>query len=51
MFWSTMVHGVEYVEEGLKRYQERAAQSQQRALASLARKHGMHLVPITATAS
>lgn len=49
MFWNTMVHGVEYVEEGLKRYQERAAQSQQRALASLARKHGMHLVPITAT--
>lgn len=51
MFWNTMVHGAEYVEEGLKRYQERAAMSQQRALASLARKHGMSLVPITTAAA
>jgi hypothetical protein len=51
MFWNTMVHGLEYVEEGLKRYQERAALSQQRALASLARKHGMLLVPAAATAN
>lgn len=51
MFWNTMVHGLEYVEEGLKRYQQRAALSQQRALASLARKHGMVLVPAAAAAT
>jgi len=46
MFWNTMVHGVEYAEEGLKRYHARAALSEQRALAGLARKHGMQLVPV-----
>lgn len=51
MFWSTMVHGIDYVEEGLKRYQERALMSEQRALAALARKHGMHLVPTPTAAS
>jgi transposase len=44
MFWQTMVHGTEYVEEGLRRYQERAALSEQRVLVKLARKHGMQLV-------
>ena len=44
MFWQTMVHGAQYVEEGLKRYQMRAAISEQRVLNKLARKHGMQLV-------
>lgn len=43
MFWRAMVHGTDYVEEGLKRYQERASISEQRVLAKLARKHGMQL--------
>jgi len=50
MFWRTMVYGTEYVEEGLKRYQERAILSEQRVLVKLARKHGLHLVADTAPA-
>jgi transposase len=45
MFWRMMVHGVQYVEQGLAKYQLRAAHSEQRVLAKLARKHGMQLVP------
>jgi len=51
MFWQMMVHGVEYVEHGLKKYQARAALSEQRVLQKLARKHGMELVPCPATSS
>jgi transposase len=51
MFWRTMVHGTDYVEEGLKRYQERASLSEQRVLAKLARKHGMQLTPTCAPAT
>ncbi len=47
MFWNTMVHGVDYVEQGLSEYQQRAATSEQRVLAKLARRHGMQLVPQT----
>jgi hypothetical protein len=35
---------VDYVEQGLKVYQARAALSEQRVLAKLAHKHGMKLV-------
>lgn len=45
MFWRVMVHGVDYVEQGLQKYQARAALSEQRVLSKLARKHGMQLVP------
>lgn len=45
MFWQMMVHGVEYVEQGLKKYEVRAALSEQRVLSKLARKHGLQLVP------
>jgi transposase len=45
MFWRVMVHGVEYVEQGLQKYQARAALSEQRVLRKLALKHGMQLVP------
>jgi len=51
MFWRVMVHGVEYVESGLKQYEARAALSEQRVLSKLARKHGLQLVPSNATAS
>lgn len=45
MFWRVMVHGTEYVEEGLRRYQERASVTEQYVLAKLARKHGLQLTP------
>ena len=44
MFWQMMVHGVEYVEQGLRKYEVRAALSEQRVLHKLARKHGLQLV-------
>ena len=51
MFWRVMVHGIEYVEQGLKHYQARAALSEQRVLRKLALKHGLELVPRSATAT
>jgi hypothetical protein len=45
LFWRVMVHGVAYVEEGLKKYQDRVAQTEQRLLRKLARKHRLQLVP------
>jgi transposase len=51
MFWRVMVHGVEYVEQGLRKYQERAAMSEKRVLTKLARKHGLQLVPTAQPAS
>lgn len=49
-YWYAMVNGVEYVEAGLQRYQERASLSEQRLLAKLATKHGMLLTrPAPAT--
>ena len=50
MFWQAMVHGSQYVEQGIKRYQERAALSKQRVLAKLAHKHGMQLARMLAPA-
>lgn len=50
MFWRMMVHGVEYVEHGLQKYQARAQLSEQRVLAKLAHKHGMRLVADAVTA-
>jgi transposase len=43
LFWRMMVHGTDYVEYGLKKYNERAMQSEQYVLRKLARKHGMAL--------
>jgi transposase len=45
LFWRVMVHGVAYVEEGLKNYQARVVQTEQRLLRKLARKHRLQLVP------
>ena len=44
MFWRMMVHGLDYVEHGLRQYQAKAQLSEQRILAKLARKHGLQLV-------
>ena len=43
LYWRVMVHGLAYVEEGLKKYQDRVAQTEQRWLRKLAKKHGMVL--------
>ncbi|WP_051975428.1 hypothetical protein [Cupriavidus necator] len=45
LFWQTMVKGSDYVEQGLRYYQTRTAQSEQRVLRKLAQKHGLDLVP------
>lgn len=43
LFWRMMVHGVTYVEQGLKKYEARVTQSERYVLAKLARKHGFIL--------
>ena len=48
LFWRLMVHGVSYVEQGLKKYEEKVAQTEQRLLQKLARKYNMLLQPKTA---
>ncbi len=44
MFWQVMVHGVEYVEQGLRRYQERVQHTEQRLLRRLAAKLGCEVI-------
>jgi transposase len=45
MFWRLMVHGKAYVEEGLKKYEEKVAVTEQRLLQKLARKYNLVLQP------
>jgi hypothetical protein len=45
LFWRLMVHGITYVEQGLKKYEDKVAQTEQRLLQKLARKYGMALQP------
>lgn len=45
LFWRLMVHGISYVEQGLKQYEEKVAQTEQRLLQKLARKYNMVLQP------
>jgi len=45
MFWRLMVHGSTYVEQGLKKYEEKVAQTEQHFLQKLARKYNMVLQP------
>lgn len=45
LFWQVMVKGTDYVEHGLRQYQIRTAQSEQRVLRKLAHQHGLDLVP------
>lgn len=47
-FWRLMVHGVNYVEQGLKKYEEKVAQTEQRLLQKLAKKYNLELQPKTA---
>jgi transposase len=48
MFWRLMVHGITYVEQGLKKYEEKVAQTEQHLLQKLARKYNMVLQSKTA---
>jgi transposase len=48
MFWRLMVHGRAYVEEGLKKYEEKVLQTEQRLLQKLAAKYNLVLQPKTA---
>jgi transposase len=45
LFWRLMVHGTAYVEQGLKKYEEKVAQTEQRLLQKLARKYNLVLQP------
>ncbi len=45
MFWRLMVHGIQYVESGLKKYEEKVAQTEQRLLQKLAKKYNLVLQP------
>ncbi len=45
LFWRMMVHGISYVEQGLKKYEEKVAQTEQRLLRKLASKYNMLLLP------
>ena len=43
LFWRLMVHGISYVEQGLKKYEEKVAQTEMGLLQKLARKHNLVL--------
>ena len=45
LFWRLMVHGVTYVEQGLKKYEEKVVQTEQHLLRKLARKYNLVLQP------
>ncbi len=45
LFWRLMVHGITYVEKGLKKYEEKVATTEQHLLQKLARKYNMVLQP------
>ena len=45
LFWRLIVHGMTYVEHGLKKYEEKVAQTEQRLLQKLARKYNLVLQP------
>lgn len=45
LFWRLMVLGMSYVEQGLKKYEDKVAQTEQRLLQKLARKYNMVLQP------
>ncbi len=48
LFWRLMVHGHAYVEQGLKQYEAKVAQTEQRLLQKLAAKYNLQLQPKTA---
>ena len=46
LFWRVMVKGLDYVEEGLARYEAKVIPTKQRVLRRLATQLGQQLVPI-----
>ncbi len=46
LFWRVMVKGLDYVEEGLARYEAKVLETKQRALRRLAKELGQQLVPV-----
>jgi transposase len=46
LYYRVLVHGLAYAEQGLRAYQEKYAQGQQRLLAKLAAKQGFRLVSV-----
>ena len=46
LFWRVMVKGMDYVEEGLARYEAKVIQTKQRVLKRLAKQLGQQLVPM-----
>lgn len=48
LFWRLMVHGRDYVEEGLKMYEGKVAKTEKWLLEKLARKYQLRLQPIKA---
>jgi len=46
LYYRVLVYGLDYAEQGLRVYQEKYAQSQQRLLAKLAEKQGFRLVSV-----
>jgi transposase len=46
LFWRVMVKGMDYVEEGLVRYEAKVIQTKQRVLRRLAKQLGQQLVPM-----
>jgi transposase len=48
LFWRVMVHGLEFVEKGLKNYEATVVQNEQRLLRKLAKKHHLELTPSAA---
>jgi transposase len=45
LFWRLMVHGIDYVEQGLKKYEDKVLQTELRVLQKLAQKHNLTLSP------
>jgi len=45
LFWRLMVKGITYVEQGLKKYEEKVAQTEHRLLQKLASKYSLTLQP------
>lgn len=48
LFWRLMVHGINYVEQGLQKYEAKVAQTEQRLLQKLAKKYNLVLQPKSA---
>lgn len=46
LFWRLMVHGKDYVEEGLQKYETKVSETAARWLRKRAKKHGLALLPI-----